>query len=56
MIALIYTGGGAYLPNVPAKDLTDEDIERLGLDEKELLGSGLYKKPAKKTKKKQDGE
>lgn len=32
-----------WLPGVPARDLTDEDIAELGLDEAELVGR-LYEK------------
>lgn len=44
---LIYIGKGAVLIGVPERDLTDEDIKELGLDEAELVVSGLYEKPAK---------
>jgi hypothetical protein len=42
--------GMAGLPNVPGRDLSDEEIEARGLDRKALLKSGLYEeeKPAKK--------
>jgi hypothetical protein len=42
-IALIYIGGGDWLPGVPARDLTIEEIE--GLDVDHLIKSGLYKEP-----------
>jgi len=43
---LIYTGGGSggSLPGLPARDLQDEEVERLG-GEKKLLATGLYEKP-----------
>lgn len=57
---LIYVGGGSWLPDVPARDLTDEEVEHL--DKTFLLRSGLYveekeapaKQPAKKTEKKEN--
>ena len=50
-MSLIYTGGGfgGSLPNVPARDLTDEEVKQHG-GEKELLASGLYEKPKIKAK------
>jgi len=35
-----YSGNGAFLPGIPARDLTDEEVEQYGL--KVLLKSGLY--------------
>ena len=40
---LIYTGGG-FLPGVPARDLTDEEVKEHGGEQK-LIASGLYEKP-----------
>lgn len=42
---LRYTGGGygGFLPGVPARDLSDEEVEALG-GEKALLKTGLYEK------------
>jgi hypothetical protein len=37
------------LPDVPARDLTDEEVKRHG-GEKALLASGLYEKPKAKAK------
>lgn len=46
VVGLRYIGGGAYLPFVPARDLTAEEMERYKpiLDEAEQSGSfaGLY--------------
>ena len=42
---LIYTGKGAHLVGVPARDLTDEDVKELSLNEAELIKSGIYEKP-----------
>ena len=44
---LKYTGGGfgGSLPGLPARDLQDEEVERLG-GEDDLLATGLYEKPA----------
>lgn len=41
---LIYIGKGAYLPNIPARDLTSEEVSRFG--KKLLLDSGLYAEPS----------
>ena len=35
-----YIGNGNSLPNIPARDLTDEEVKRFG--EKMLIKSGLY--------------
>ena len=53
-IILKYIGKGAYLPGVPARDLTDEDlreIERaLGLTAKQLVNTLLYQTVSKYAK------
>lgn len=41
-VILIYTGDGAWLPGVPACDLTQEQIEACGRDVDELIASELY--------------
>ena len=48
MIALTYNGGG-FLPDVPARDLTETEVEKLGGPER-LIASGLYEVVPKKTK------
>lgn len=40
-VMLIYVGKGAFLPNIPARDLSDEEVEHYG-GEKALVASGLY--------------
>lgn len=52
---LIYTGGGygGSLPNIPSRDLTDDEVKRFG--EQMLLDSGLYKKPEEIKHKVHDG-
>ena len=40
---LIYIGKG-FLNGLPARNLTDDEVEALG-GEKVLLATGLYKKP-----------
>lgn len=42
---LKYTGGGygGFAPNVPARDLTDAEVEQYG-GETMLLGSGVYER------------
>ena len=42
---LIYKGGG-FIAGIPARNLTDEEVEKY--DEKELIKSGLYEKPKPK--------
>lgn len=39
-----YNGGG-YIPGIPARDLSDEEVEALG--RKKVEASGLYKKERK---------
>ena len=39
---LIYVGPG-WIPDVPARDLTPDDLIALGLDRAALLMSGLYR-------------
>lgn len=40
-MALKYIGRGEFLPGVPARDLSDEEVERAG-GEEFLLARGLY--------------
>jgi len=42
---LKYVGQGVSLPEVPARNLTDEEVERFG--EKFLKETGLYERPRK---------
>ena len=50
-MAVKYTGEGRwYMTGIPARDLTDDEIAKLGVSEKELISSGIYRK-AKKTSK-----
>lgn len=44
MSALKYVGGGAYLPDVPARDLTAEEAAQFAdiLAAAEAAGQGLY--------------
>lgn len=48
---LIYTGGGwgGTLPGIPARDLSDEEVQEHG-GEAALLASGLYARPESKAK------
>ena len=41
-MALKYIGDGAALLDVPARDLTDDEIKTLALTEAALIASGLY--------------
>ena len=45
-----YNGGGAFLPLIPARDLSEEEAKACGVDY--LLKSGLYQlaEPAEKVK------
>lgn len=43
---LKYIGKG-FIPGIPARDIRDDEIEKLG-GEEFLLGTGLFEKPKKK--------
>jgi len=43
---LQYVGDGSFLPGVPARDLSQDDINRCNYSESVLLDSGLYRKPS----------
>lgn len=49
---LKYTGKGRgdWLPEIPARDLSEEEVERCG-GEEYLIGTGLYEKQQLKRKK-----
>jgi hypothetical protein len=59
MTDLVYVGGGRFMPGVPARDLTLRDIGQLARKRGEtvaatrhrLIGSGLYRFPAKPKRK-----
>lgn len=51
-IVLIYIGT-SWLPGVPARDLTAEDLKDLPISREELIKSGLYKEPDLAGKKKE---
>lgn len=53
-IVLKYIGNGGFLPDVPARALTEEEVKAAG-GEKKLLESGLYE-PVKKPARKVDSE
>jgi hypothetical protein len=40
---MLYIGNGAFLPGVPARDLTEEEAKKYDINF--LLASGLYKFP-----------
>ena len=44
MSKLRYVGDGGFIVGIPARDLTDADLEALpkGIGPKTLIGSGLY--------------
>lgn len=60
---LRYVGEDRWIPGIPARDLTAEEVDELG-GEKELVKSGLYEKAGqtkamdgpKENKSKSDGE
>lgn len=39
---VIYIGNGGFLPGIPARDLTAEDVATLGSSTDTLIASGLY--------------
>lgn len=43
MSGLIYIGRGAFLPGIPARDLSADEVELHGEDA--LLATGLYAEP-----------
>jgi hypothetical protein len=36
--------GGGFLPGAPARSMSKLELDMLGLDEKQLIASGLYRK------------
>ena len=52
-MALNYIGGGAFVPGIPARDLTDDEVKKHG-GEKVLLATGLYKKQSKRKPQERD--
>ena len=48
-IVLIYIGKG-FLPGIPARDLSEEDVKQYG-GKKLLLDTGLYAEPEKPKRK-----
>lgn len=51
-VILKYVGKGAYLPGVPARDLTADDLvdikQRLGYSKEQLLNTLLYQNVSKR--------
>ena len=41
-MAVKYKGNGAFILGIPAKDLTDEEIKGLGVNQSWLLETGIY--------------
>lgn len=41
---LKYIGDGSWLPGVPARDLTEDEIKQFGASTEALIKSGLYVK------------
>lgn len=48
---LQYIGGGSFLPGVPARDLTPDDVSGCDYTQTQLINSGLYRKLAGKAAK-----
>ena len=44
-----YVGDGAFIPGVPARDLSDKEVKELGIQEA-VEASDLYKKDSAKKK------
>lgn len=42
MIILKYVGEGSFLPGVPDRDLSKEDVENTGMKIPDLIHTGLY--------------
>jgi len=55
MVMMKYLGNG-FLIGVPARDLTQAEVEALGIDPAELLASGLYAEKAGRKKTAVDGQ
>lgn len=57
MVGLIYTGRGMglFIHGVPARDLTEAEVEQYG-GERALLKSGIYEKPKKQPAKERAAE
>jgi len=47
---LKYIGKGSWFPGIPARDLSEEEVKRLG-GEKAILATGLYEKEKASEKK-----
>ena len=45
-----YVGDGAFIPGIPARDLSDKEVKELGV-QADVETSDLYKKDAGKTTK-----
>lgn len=42
-MGLEYTGDGSFIPNIPARDITDKEIKERVLSVKDIIKTGLYK-------------
>lgn len=49
---LVYIGDGRFLPDIPARDLSDDEVKNHG-GEKKLVESGLYAKPKREAAEKE---
>ena len=47
---LVYVGKGTFLPGIPARDLSEDEIKKGGWDVKKLVRSGLYAFKARRPK------
>jgi hypothetical protein len=48
-LGLVYVGNGAFIPGVPARDLTAAEVAYYGGKEK-LIGTELYAEPRRENK------
>ena len=55
LVALKYIGGGAFIVGLPARDLSEDEVEELG-GEEVLLETGLYERVKKRKKKAKDDD
>ena len=49
---MIYTGDGRSWPHIPARDLSDEEVKRIGREK--IMRTGLYKEEKEKSRSNED--
>ena len=50
-----YVGEGAYLPGIPARDITDEEAQQRGIEEM-LKASNIYRRVPERREAREGGE